>query len=695
MTDSFPRQYARTRGFNLGLPRAFRIADDGSRVAFLRTRAGDDTVAGLWVLDVATGEEREVYHPAGAEEHVTQEELDRRERSREPQSGVTSYDTDQGLRRAAFTVGGALHVADLVSGEIRAIETTGPPFDARLDPTAQRVAYETGGSLRLHELASGNDTVLAEDDDADVRWGVAEFIAAEEMERLRGHWWAPDGRRLIVCRVDDRPVGLWHIASPVDPASAPRAVRYPQAGTANSIVTLHVLGIDGSRADVEWDREAFEYVVAVSWTDEGPPLVLVQSRDQREVQVLAIDPDAGSSEIVWTDRDDRWTHITPGVPVWLPGGRLLTAGHRDDTRMLLIDGETASHVGLQVDSVIDVGDEVWFSATREPTEMHVWKLAADGSIDQVSDVAGLHAAVAGGALAVVVSETVDAPLPSARLVRGADTLHTFERAAETPVIAARPTFFSAGPKELSVAMFTPDGGDPHETLPVLLDPYGGPHWGRVVRAQRPLLESQWLADQGFAVLVIDGRGTPFRGVAWDQAVYRSYVDVALEDQVEGLHATAERYGFLDLSRVAIRGWSYGGYLTLAALLRRPDVFHAGISGAPVTDMRLYDTHYTERYLGMPDDDADAYANADLIPDAAKLRGELLLIHGIADDNVYVAHSLRMTKALMEAGRRHAMIPLSGITHRPVDPAAAEAMLQIEVEFLHRALAVPGTDRTPG
>jgi dipeptidyl-peptidase-4 len=200
------------------------------------------------------------------------------------------------------------------------------------------------------------------------------------------------------------------------------------------------------------------------------------------------------------------------------------------------------------------------------------------------------------------------------------------------------------------------------------------------------LESQWFADQGFAVLVADGRGTPYRGVAWEQAIHHDYIDVALADQVEALQTAAERYPFLDLDRVAIRGWSYGGYLTLAALLRRPDVFHVGMSGAPVTDMRLYDTHYTERYLGMPDQDHEAYENADLIPDAPNLRGELMIIAGIADDNVYVAHSLRMSKALMEAGRRHSMIPLSGITHRPVDEQAAENMLTIEVDFLRRALA---------
>jgi len=685
--DPFPRQAARTRQFNLGLPRAFRVADDGSRVSFLRTRSGDDPVAGLWMLGVADGEEHEVYHPASTEEQVTREELDRRERAREPQSGVTSYEADPALRRAAMAEGGSVRLADLATGATRELPTAGPPFDARIDPTSRRIGYATGGALRTHDLETGDDALLAEDPDPDVRWGVAEFIAAEEMERLRGYWWAPDGSRMLACRVDDRPVQTWHIASPIDPAAPPRAVRYPQAGTPNAIVTLHALGLDGSRVDVGWDRDAFEYLVAVSWTDEGPPLVLVQSRDQREVQVLAIDPDHGDTEVVWADHDDRWTHITVGVPAWLPGGRLLTVGHRDDTRSLLIDGEPVTPPGLQVESVLEAGDDVWFRATREPTEMHVWRLGADGSLAQVSEGEGLHTAVANRDLAVVVTETDDAPLPTARLVRHDEVLHTFGRVAETPSIAGRPTFLSAGPKELRVAMFTPAGREPSRPMPVLLDPYGGPHFGKVVRAQRPLLESQWFADQGFAVLVIDGRGTPFRGVGWEQAVHRSYVDVALEDQVEGLHAVAARFPFLDLARVAIRGWSYGGYLTLAALLRRPDVFRAGISGAPVTDMRLYDTHYTERYLGMPDGDAAAYADADLIPDAHRLEGELLLIHGLVDDNVYVAHSLRMSRALMEAGRRHAMIPLSDITHRPVEPAAAEAMLQIEVDFLRGSLDI--------
>ena len=260
--------------------------------------------------------------------------------------------------------------------------------------------------------------------------------------------------------------------------------------------------------------------MAVSWTEEGPPLALVQSRDQRDVQVLAIDPDTGATEVVWADHDDRWTHITPGVPAWLPGGRLLTVGHRDDTRTLLIDGEPASPAGPAGRLGARGGRRR--VVPRDPRAHRDARVEARRrrlGRSQVSEVEGQHAAVAAGDLAVLVSRDGRRAVAHGSARARRRDVHTFDLVAETPVIVATPTFLSAGPKELRTAMFTPDGREPAEPLPVLLDPYGGPHWGRVVRAQRPLLESQWLADQGFVVLVIDGRGTPFRGVAWDQAVY--------------------------------------------------------------------------------------------------------------------------------------------------------------------------------
>jgi dipeptidyl-peptidase-4 len=695
MDDSYPRQHARTRGFNLGLPRAFTVAADGSRVAFLRTPAGDDPSASLWVYDV-DGEERVVFGPADAgEEGITPEERDRRERAGEKQTGVVTYAVDPLLRVASFVVGRRLMLADLIDGGARELAPAVPAFDPRSDPTASRVAYVGSGALRCVDLATGDDVELAADPDPDVHWGAAEFVAAEEIGRSRGYWWAPDGMRLIACRVDERSVAVWHIASPIDPTAPPRAVRYPQTGTPNADVTLHVVGLDGSSVEVRWDREAFEYVAAVDWTDEGPPLALVQSRDQRDVQVLGIDPDSGATEVLWHDHDDVWIDLIPGVPTWLPGGRLLTAGHRDDATRLLVDGIPVTPSSLRVWSVVEAGDAVTFTATDDPTVMHVWRLSADGTLAALSDAPGLHAAAAGGDLTVLASDTAAQPLPSAVAMRAGEPVHTFDRHAEQPVLHPKPEFALLGSRELRAALFTPGGAEPDAPLPVLMDPYGGPHFGRVTRTTRGQLESQWFADQGFVVIVADGRGTPNRGVAWDQAVHGDLATPALEDQVDALHAAAELHPFLDLTKVAIRGWSFGGFLTALALLRRPDVFHAGISGAPVTDMRYYDTHYTERYLGTPRANPAAYELSDVVKDAANLRGELLLIHGIADDNVYVTHSLQLSKALMEHGRRHAMIPLSGITHRPTDEAAAANMLKIQVEFLRRALGIPTPeDRTP-
>ena len=224
-------------------------------------------------------------------------------------------------------------------------------------------------------------------------------------------------------------------------------------------------------------------------------------------------------------------------------------------------------------------------------------------------------------------------------------------------------------------------------LPVLLDPYGGPHAQRVVRSHNAYLTSQWFADQGFAVVVADGRGTPGRGSEFERAVHHDLATGVLDDQVAALEAAAERHPELDLTRVAIRGWSFGGYLAALAVLRRPDVFHAAIAGAPVTEWRLYDTHYTERYLGDPTEQPDVYDANSLIPIADRLTRPLLLIHGLADDNVVAAHTLQLSSALLAAGRPHEVLPLVGVTHMTPQEVVAENLLLHQLDFLRRALGV--------
>jgi dipeptidyl-peptidase-4 len=263
--------------------------------------------------------------------------------------------------------------------------------------------------------------------------------------------------------------------------------------------------------------------------------------------------------------------------------------------------------------------------------------------------------------------------------------------AERPLLPApRPDLFTAGEREIRTALVLPSWHQPGSgKLPVLMDPYGGPHMQRVVAAQGAFADSQWFAEQGFAVVVADGRGTPGRGPAWDRAVAGDLAGPVLEDQVAALTAAAARCADLDTGRVAIRGWSFGGYLAALAVLRRPDVFHAAVAGAPVTDWHLYDTHYTERYLGHPQENAAAYERSSLLGDAAKLDRPLLIIHGLADDNVVAAHTLRLSAALLAAGRPHSVLPLSGVTHMTPQEEVAENLLLLQVDFLRKALGVPG------
>lgn len=680
--DSFPRQNARTQRFTLGRPRTFKVAPDGSRVVFLRSRAGDDPVNGLWVLDLPEGQERLAYQPSG-EEDLPPEELARRERTRERAGGIVAYSADNAVTVAAFSVDGRLFLVDLVNGSSRELAARPPVFDPRIDPTGRRVAYVCEGALRVVDL-DGEDRILAADEDPDVSWGLAEFVAAEEMGRREGFWWAPDGSRIAAARVDETRVTTWHIFDAVDPEATPRAVRFPAAGTRNADVTLHILGLDGSRAEVKWDREQFEYLARVVWSEHAPLTLLVQSRDQRETQILTVGED-GETSLVREDRDKAWLDLVPGSPAWTDDGRIVCTVDAEDTRRLVVGEETVTPPGLQALRILQADGGVLFVATDEPTEEHVWRWSP-GGLERLTDTPGIHDATGEGDVLVVTSATLDTA-PFSKVYRGEETLATVTSHAERPVLEAKPIFFLAGRRELRAALLLPEGREPDEPLPVLLDPYGGPGLRLVVRARDPFLESQWFADQGFAVLVADGRGTPGRGTAWERAVHRDVMAPALEDQVDALHAAGNTFPFLDLTRVAIRGWSFGGGLAAAGVLRRPDVFHAAVVGAPVTDERLYDTHYTERYLGHPDEEPEVYRRNSLLDDASGLDRPMLIIHGLADDNVFVANSLRLSRALVEAGRPHTFLPLTGATHMAKEEAVAENLLLLELRFLRDALGL--------
>ncbi len=699
-TISFPRQQARTLHFTLGVPHAFSIAPDGSRIAFLRARSGTDRSTCLWVQDTASGTERVVADPqellGGGAEELAQEERARRERVRQAADGVVSFAVDEAVRLASFTLSGRLFVADLLPGgpeseaEVRALATPTPVLDPRPDPTGAHVAYVADGALRVVAANGSSDRALAAPEAKNVTYGLAEFVAAEEMFRTRGFWWSPDGQHLLVARVDTSPVARWYISDPANPDRPPIEVAYPAAGTANADVSVMIAGLDGSVTPVQWDSATMPYLITAHWSRGGPPLLRVCSRDQRTMRVLAV-ADDGTTELVCEDTDPDWVDVVVGTPAWTPGGKLVRVIPRDGAYRLMVGDEPVTPTTVNVREVLDVGEQdVLFTATAEdPAEQHVYT-AGPGGTTRVTSEPGVHYAAAGGGLLVTSSQSLGWFGTRVRARRGGDEVAEIPSHADTPVLAPEVTFFTAGPYELPCALLLPRGHRPGSArLPVLCDPYGGPAAQRVRSSRMAYLTSQWFADRGFAVLIADGRGTPGRGPEWDRLIHYDQSTPNLEDQEAALQAAAAAHPDLDLSRVGIRGWSHGGYLAALAVLRRPDVFHAAVAGAPVTDERLYDTFYTERYEGHPDERPEVYEHDSLITDAPKLERPLMLIHGLADDNVVVAHTLRLSSALLAAGRPHTVLPLSGVTHMPRQEEVAENLLLVQVEFLKNALGVDG------
>ncbi|HKD88167.1 MAG TPA: prolyl oligopeptidase family serine peptidase [Streptosporangiaceae bacterium] len=713
MTDSFPRQAARTIGFTLGAPRSFQIAPDGKTVVFLRSKGGTDPITCLWALDVAAGTERLIADPAeiavaGAEDDPV--ERARRERARERAAGIVGFATDKNCTMAAFALTGHVYLADLAPGGsgVRQLGTRSPAADPRPDPAGRLVAYVCDGALRVHDVATGDDRAVADPGGASgISFGLAEFVAAEEMDRSRGYWWAPDGSAILTARVDDNPVQVWHIADPANPDRPANAVRYPAAGTPNAIVSLYVASLDGSLTQVRWDSGALPYLVTATWegSGDGRPLIVVASRDQRDMRILAVDQQTGETTEIRADTDPFWLDIVPGVPATTASGRIVWTADLGDAKRLQ-SGTATEHAAksaailtpdsLNVRSVLGAdGDTILFSASAEdPAATSVWT-AGPAGLARVSSPDGSHDGQLAGGTLLLISRTLASPDTSVRVLRtGPDgefaEVATIRSLAETPSLPVpKPQLiWSSGPNRIRTAIVLPSWHEPGSgKLPVLCDPYGGPHGKRVLAAGNAYLGPQWLADQGFAVVIADGRGTPGRGHAWDRAVAGDLAGPVLDDQVEALMSAAEQCADLDTSRVGIRGWSFGGYLAALAVLRRPDVFHAGIAGAPPTDWRLYDTCYTERYLGLPDQNPAAYEQSSLLADAPKLTRPLLLIHGLADDNVAVAHTLRLSSALLAAGRPHSVLPLSGVTHMASQEEVAENLLLLQVDFLRTALDI--------
>jgi dipeptidyl-peptidase-4 len=639
------------------------------------------------VLDLPTGTETQILDPRSIGTDLSQltpEELRRRERARESAGGVVAYSCDAYVTAAVAILGGQIVHVDLLTGLVSLPDVAPGVFDVRLSPDGKFISYVRGSSLCIADV-DGNERVIATDPSNTVTWGSAEFIAAEEMGRMRGYWWSPDSLHIAVCRVDVASVPVWHIADPAHPEIPAVEHRYPAAGSTNAEVSLHVISVADARCvDVQLGG-TWEYLNSVAWNSAGL-IAQTQTRDQRHIDVHLVEAATGTSTVLYTDEDDAWVELVPGTPALLHDGRLVTCADRDGVRRLVVDNRSATPDHLQVRSVISASETIVFAAndTSTPWIQDIYSFDThSGALSQFTNSNGMVSASGTSHVLVTRTSTIDSVGPQFT-VHHNDTQLTIACHAEKPLVEPNVRIISVGPRGIPVAILTPRDGLTTK-LPVLFDPYGGPHAQRVVASNGAYLSSQWFADQGFVVVIADNVGTPGKGSEWERDIFDDIAKAVLDDQVEIVRALEDLEPRADITRVGIRGWSFGGYLAALAVLRRSDVFHAAVAGAPVTDWRLYDTHYTERYLGNPTIDDSKYVKTSLMENVDILESPLLLIHGLADDNVVAAHTLQLSSALLAAGKAHEVLPLSGVTHMTPQEVVAENLLLHQLEFLRRTL----------
>jgi dipeptidyl-peptidase-4 len=706
----FLRRYTETYRFTLGRPTAIRVAPGGDAVFFLRS-GPRSFVRDLYVYDPGSRTERLLLYSArllgGAEETLTPEERARRERKRLAARGIASYQLSRDGRRILVPLSGRLFVLERATGKVRELTPDSSAADeARFSPDGERVACVRGGDLRVIEIGSGEERRLTRREDEEVTHGLAEFVAQEEMGRHEGYWWSPDSRWIAYQRTDTRGVERLHIADPAHPQRAPDSWPYPRAGQANAEVRLGVVAAEGGPTTwVQWDTKRYPYLAKVTWEQNAPLAILVQNREQTEELLLAVDHRTGRTTRMLVEKDAAWLNLHDRMPLWLPeGDRFLWVTERRgwpelelrDRGGRLVSVLTRPALNLREVLHVDVDrGTAWVLAGEEPTEAHLYRVplrARDGAPRRVTEGPGVHAATfpeRGARAYVLETKNLAGAWRHEVLSPEGSSLGLLRSVAEEPDFLPNLALETLpGPSALRAAIVRPRDLQPERRYPVIVHVYGGP-LSQMVRAdRRKYLLDQWVADHGYVVVCLDGRGTPARGRLWERAIRGDFVSAPLADQAAGLAALGRRHPEMDLSRVGIWGWSFGGYFSALAVMRRPDVFHSAVAGAPVVDWRHYDTHYTERYLGLPATRPQAYERSSVAAAASELARPLLIVHGTADDNVYFLHSLALCDALNRAGKNYDFLPLVGHTHMLSDAQANLRLYTRLIEHFGRTLGAP-------
>lgn len=687
------------------VPGGLGFTPDGRSVTYLHSAEGS-LVRSLWRLDLETGERTVLAGPPPAttsESTLSREEELRRERARLRELGVTTYEFAPKSPELTLLVPGGGRLWLLRgSGELESVAGTEGAVDAHLSPQGDRIAFVRDGNLFVLDLADDSLRQLTHDAEDGLTNGLAEFVAQEELDRHRGFWWSPDGARIAFIRADSRHIPEYPIVHQGRPTVDIERHRYPFAGQPNAILDLAIVDVRNGRTEwLDLGPERDIYIARVGWRPDGALAVQILSRDQRTLRLVVFESGSPGRTII-EEFQEPWINLA-GETTFLEDGRIVWSTERTGFRHLELRAADGSLVRTltggewMVTSLLGVDESsgfVYFAATAaSPLERQLYRVPLTGGTpERLTIEPGWHAGVLapGGTwlLDAWSSRTAPPRILARNLVDGRDVIvHGPENVDAASLGLVVPEFHEVTAPDGTVlygALYRPAGSEP--PYPVIVSVYGGPHVQRVIDdwSLTVDLRAQYLAQQGVAVFKLDNRGSSGRGLAFESHIYRRMGSVEVEDQVAGVRYLGSLPDF-DTSRVGIYGWSYGGYLTLMALLGAPDVFAFGVAGAPVTDWDGYDTAYTERYMGIPRNNPEGYRESSALNHAAKLRGQLLIVHGMADENVHFRHTARLIVALTQAGKPYELLLFPEERHMPRDPQGLEYQEQRVLEFLLRHL----------
>lgn len=708
-----PERVFATPDLNGPRARAVQLSPDGQLVTYLKARLDDTSVLDLWAVGVNGGEPFRLIDAralSAEDKQLSDAEKARRERLRIRERGVVEYRWDDQGKLLLAPLDGDLWLATRKGGTPRRLtQTDGDEIDARISPKGNFVSYVRDQNLYVLDLNTTQERALSTEGAGAVSWGVAEFVAQEEMRRTSGYWWSPDERRLAATRVDESAVDTIPRVELGPEGARLIEQRYPRAGRPNARVDLYAVDLrSGDKVRIDLGTNADVYLARVDWSQDGRTLyVQRQSRDQTRLDLLAADVATGRTRLLLTETSPHWVELTNDFHP-LRDGEFIWSSERSGWRHLYLYDAAGKLVRQltrgawpvnQVEGVDERRKRVLFTASRDSVlERHLYSVSLKGNEEPRRVTSGegwwtVTVAKSGGTFTGIYSDPGTPPRMAVYTADGArlrwieantlDASHPYFQYASRLSVPEFGVLKAADGSDLHYALWKPPGFDPSRKYPAIVSVYGGPvvqrvrkHWGA--------LSDQLLLEAGYVLFCLDNRGSANRSVAFKTAIHRRLGVVEVEDQLAGARFLGA-LPFVDAQRLGVMGWSYGGYMSLMLMTAEHSPFKAGIAGAAPVDWRLYDTHYTERYMGTPAQNEAGYHDAEVVPRLARLRGDLLLVHGMADDNVTFDNATRVMTALQAASRPFETMIYPGEAHLLRGYARELHLWRTYLDFLRRKL----------